>query len=423
MGAKNCLWSEPRDPFPRRGPRIAWLMRSIALACVCLLALAASACNSSPKHETERSTTTTSLPLPTKAVDDSTVWLCFPGVAPDPCAGDMTTTSIAPDGKRTVLHNADASDPPIDCFYVYPTVSNEKTPNADLSIQPAETNVALLQASPFSLDCRVYAPMYRQLTLSHLSGGAMGSVDEAYGDVLAAWKDYLQYYNDGRGVVLIGHSQGSVMLEILSATMIAKHPSQLDKIVSAIVLGGNVEVPTASAGKAPSTRAMGLSHGQDSMAMPACRSKRQIRCVVAYSSFDTEPPADSRFGRTTTPGTQVVCVNPVDPAAAVGKALPLNPFVPRTGDLALLGVDPTTTGISTPWVTYPGVFTAACEHRDGASWLQINGPTAAAEGSPYLSTPLGPTWGLHLVDPTIAMGDLVALVHDEAHAWVRTTTG
>ena len=53
---------------------------------------------------------------------------------------------------------ATPSNPPIDCFYVYPTVSPQPGILANLQIDPAETSVAEAQASRFSEDCRVYAP-------------------------------------------------------------------------------------------------------------------------------------------------------------------------------------------------------------------------------------------------------------------------
>src|SRR5215831_19475890 len=58
-------------------------------------------------------------------------WLCRPG-RQDACAVDLTTTVIAANGKlkrETWAANPNAS---IDCFYVYPTVSTDPTPNSDM---------------------------------------------------------------------------------------------------------------------------------------------------------------------------------------------------------------------------------------------------------------------------------------------------
>ena len=118
-------------------------------------------------------------------------------------------------GERDDLRPAcpSSQNPPIDCFYVYPTVSTQPTANANLHIDPQERAVAIAQASRFSQVCRVYAPMYPQLTLSAISKGIRPqSAAIAYLGVLSAWNDYLAHYNKGRGVVLIGHSQGASLL-------------------------------------------------------------------------------------------------------------------------------------------------------------------------------------------------------------------
>ena len=46
-------------------------------------------------------------------------------------------------------------------------------------------------------------------------------------DVKAAWEHYLAYNNVGRGVVLIGHSQGSGLLTRLIASEIDGKPVQV----------------------------------------------------------------------------------------------------------------------------------------------------------------------------------------------------
>src|SRR5262249_21026033 len=139
------------------------------------------------------------------------------------------------------------SNAPIDCFYVYPTVSLEPTPNSDLSITPAERNVIAIQFARFTSQCRPYAPMYRQVTLAalraSLAGGASGADRAlAYNDVLAAWRYYLANDNHGRGVVLISHSQGTGILIPLIHNEIDGKPVQA-QLISAILAGGNLVVP------------------------------------------------------------------------------------------------------------------------------------------------------------------------------------
>src|SRR6185295_12401902 len=135
-----------------------------------------------------------------------------------------------------------------DCFYVYPTVSTDPTPNSDMTAGAEENGVVRAQLARFASQCRVYAPLYRQATLTALRAAATATpmtVDRAlgYNDVLDAWNHYLQRDNNGRGVVLIGHSQGSGVLTQLIRNEIDGKPVQ-SKIISALLLGTSLAVPT-----------------------------------------------------------------------------------------------------------------------------------------------------------------------------------
>ena len=138
-------------------------------------------------------------------------------MAHNPCAPSLTTTQTTPSGKPISVHAVQpANSPKIDCFYVYPTVSDQRTANANLTVDPTERSIALYQAARYSTVCRVYAPMYEQLTVSAISSPTTPAEDAlAYASMQTAWMTYLHRYNDGRGVVLIGHSQGSFLLRKL----------------------------------------------------------------------------------------------------------------------------------------------------------------------------------------------------------------
>src|SRR3989442_9566747 len=187
-----------------------------------------------------------SAPAPAKNdYSKSESWLCRPG-RQDACAVDMTTTIVAANGKLTREKWAANPKAKIDCFYVYPTVSNDPTPNSDMVAGPEELNVIRAQFARFGSQCRVYAPLYRQVTLTALRAflaGRIMAIDLAlgYNDVLNAWNYYLEHDNQGRGVVLIGHSQGSLVLTQLIRNEIDGKPVQ-DRIVSALLLGMNVAV-------------------------------------------------------------------------------------------------------------------------------------------------------------------------------------
>jgi hypothetical protein len=372
----------------------------------CIAALAG--CSSGSSHTarsqpaapstTVAQSATTTVKAPT--TPDPQVWLCKPGKPEDPCLSSLTTTVVAPDGSKTIAKAAAATDPKIDCFYVYPTVSPQPTVNANLKIDDAEIGVATAQAARYSQVCRVFAPMYRQVTLSGLFKGDPNASGIAFRGVVEAWKDYLARYNNGRGVVLIGHSQGTFILRQLIAKYVDPFAPVRKQVVSAILLGGNVTVPT------------GKDVGGDFANLPACRKASQIGCVIAFSSFDHTPPPNSLFGRARKAGKQVLCTNP---AALAGGSGPLDPYLPTH-----LGRPQSATKLppaATLWNSYPDLFTARCESSGGASWLQINDVRKAGDNRLALADSLGPEWGLHLYDGQIALGNLVDIVRSQAAAY------
>ena len=194
-----------------------------------------------------QSSTSTSTQQPNDYAD-SRSWLCRPGEH-DACDADLTATVVRPDGRLSrETWTADANAP-IDCFYVYPTVSTDPAPNSDMTADPAELNVIRQQFARFGSKCRRYAPLYRQVTLAGLrrllgSGGGGASLDRGlqYDDVRDAWNYYLEHDNKGRGFVLIGHSQGSFILAELIRKEIDGKPVQ-SRMVSAILPGATLAVP------------------------------------------------------------------------------------------------------------------------------------------------------------------------------------
>jgi Protein of unknown function (DUF3089) len=345
-----------------------------------------------------------------------TVWLCRPGLAADPCTSPLTTTIVPRRGATQLERARPASSPAVDCFYVYPTISGQSTINANLAIDFREQEIAIAQASRFSQVCRVFAPVYRQITLSALEHPARITLAHAliaYDGVLSAFRDYLAHYNHGRGIVFIGHSQGAAILIRLLKQEVDGSPHVRSRLVSALLMGGNVTVRK------------GRSVGGDFSHIPACSSSRETGCVVAYSSFTAKPPENSQFGRTTSdagvrllaphdlsPNIEVMCVNPASLAGGTGV---LDPYIPSLV-LAFLpsGSAP---AVRTPWVAFPGEYSARCESSGNATWLQVTHIGAATGRRPLLTHLQDPGLGLHVLDVSIALGNLVRLVRDEAAAY------
>jgi hypothetical protein len=122
----------------------------------------------------------------------------------DPCAGDLSTTVVDPRGATTISHPVAATDPAIDCFFVYPTQSMQQRVNADLTVDPELTRNAIAEAALFSQVCTVSAPIYPQLThFAQSLGVTQQDVDIANNGLRAGFDDYMANYNHGRGIVFI----------------------------------------------------------------------------------------------------------------------------------------------------------------------------------------------------------------------------
>jgi Protein of unknown function (DUF3089) len=376
------------------------------VAAAAALALLTAACSSGPA-------------APATTTDGSgTVWLCRPGLASDPCAFTSQATSVQSGGAQRAVSLAGlaphAMPGAFDCFYVYPTVSLQQEANTDLTVRKVEVEAAMAQAAPFSGVCSVWAPMYRSSTWQSVNQGLSGDPSllhstfaVAYSSLLSAWQDFLANDDHGRPIILIGDSQGAAILIHLIATQLEGDPALLRRLLVAIIVGGNLQV---AAGKAGGT----FEH------VPLCTSRSQTGCVIAFSSYPAEPPPDSLFGRPgqgvslqsgqpTRPGEQVACVNP---AALGGGTAGLSPYFPTVTQPSLNPAP------ATPWVTYPGLYSAACESRGGATWLQVSDVAGPGDKRPIVSQQLGPTWGYHADDVGLALGNLIQDIAGEEAAWV-----
>jgi hypothetical protein len=354
---------------------------------------------------------------------DGKAWLCRPG-RQDACAIDHTTTVVAADG--TLTKETWRADPnaPVDCFYVYPTVSTDPTPNSDMNPDPAELNVIKQQFARFASKCKPYAPMYRQVTLAGLrrmlAPGAAVTLDQGvqYDDVKDAWNYYLKNDNKGRGVVLVAHSQGSFILNRLIRDEIDGKPIQ-SKLVSAILLGTVIAVPK------------GKDVGGSFQHVPLCHAATQTGCIITYASFRSTipPPANTLFGRVPDANMAAACTNP---AALAGGSGELHAYLDRSGRTitSTMPAKPWVTPeppIETPWVSVPGLLTAKCASNDNASgYLEVTVHGDPAD--PRVDDIVGDigtggnvlaNWGLHLIDVNLSMGNLIDIVSQQTKAYLK----
>lgn len=348
-------------------------------------------------------------------------WLCRPG-RQDACSADLTTTIVAANGK--LKEEKFKADPkaPIDCFYVYPTVSNDPTPNSDMISGPEENRVVQHQLARFAAKCRVFAPLYRQVTLTALRAGLAGkpmALDFAlgYNDVMDAWKHYLEHDNQGRGVVLIGHSQGSGVLTQVIRNEIDGKPIQ-ERFISALLLGTNLSVPK------------GKDVGGAFKNIPLCRAVSQTGCAIAYVTFraDQPPPANTLFGRISGEGLAAACTNP---AALAGGSGALHAYLGSGNSIVSTSSAPPPAWvtpakpINTPFVSVPGLLSAECVSNEKGTYLAVtthgdpkDPRTDQIAGDVVTNGQVQANWGLHLIDANVAMGNLVDIVGQQAKAYL-----
>jgi hypothetical protein len=353
---------------------------------------------------------------PARAADDDPyarpeAWLCRPG-ASDLCAAPVVATVVQNDGSRATRVLKPNPAAPIDCFYVYPTVSEDPAGNSGMTGGPGEKRAVAQQFAAFASICRPFAPIYRQVTIAGVEAVLRHEplpVDFKlpYEDVRAAWRHYLAHDNDGRGVVLIGHSQGARILARLLVHEIEGKPEQR-LLAGALILGFDVEVPE------------GKDVGGTFKAIPLCRTAGQSGCVVAYETFPASslPPDDSRFSHPETPGMEIACT---DPAALAGGRL--DPILATQTNL--LGEPPLDPGwaafvkpLDAPFVSLPGIAAGHCVEGAKASYLSvsINSPLATGAwpatlpGDLVVDGRLLESWGWHLIDVNVAMGNLIDFV-------------
>lgn len=353
---------------------------------------------------------TPSLTTPTPSASGTaqpTTWLCNPSMDrdDDPCTPGLSTTTYSPTWKKkgSSTPTATTGDDRPACFYVYPTVSEQGTDYSDLTIQDAQRNTASEQVGRYSGQCDVWAPMYHQLTLGGLYKLSQQGVNEmdspqvfapGVADVTVAFQEFLQQIGD-RPFVVVAHSQGAMIMRQVLAATVDKDAAVRARMLSAILLGGNVLV------------AKGSTTGGDFQNIPACTAEGETGCVIAFSTYGESPPVGSVFGMTDQPGMEVLCTDPAE-LDGTGVASPMYVTWSIDDSQNVPGL-PATKAI---WQSVPGMYKARC----------LSGPDVLLLTSRKGSTPPqyntdAPTWGSHDLDANLMLGNLIRLVRAQVAAY------
>jgi len=336
-------------------------------------------------------------------------WLCLPG-RKDVCSTPIATTILNPGGYGPTGVSTIARHPPLDCFYVYPTMSGDPGLNSDL-VAKEETSAVQSQFARFAGVCRTFAPVYRQMTVGAVAAAATGAdvtqaAKLAYGDVRSAWNHYLRNHNKGRPFVLVGHSQGSLMLQQLIRNEIEGKPVARQMRL-AILPGYNLLVPA------------GKRTGGTLKSTPVCASPGETGCVLTWVSFRDKnvPPAGAIFGRAP-PGMTVACTNPARPGSTRWERL--SSYWNARWSLPVAGgpIRWSSEGPApSPFLRTDGLVSGRCVNDGPIGFLSVrvnadpkDKRTDRVYGEVGMLGMFIPGWGMHLADIAVAQGDLIRLV-------------
>ncbi len=194
----------------------------------------------------------------------------------------------------------------VDVFFIHPTTyyrsysGNGDTKDKKLN-EYTDEQTLINQASVFNGNARIYAPRYRQAALHNFfkrdDTKAQKAFNIAYSDVKKAFEYYLENYNNGRPIIIAGHSQGSMHGKSLISNFFDGTELQ-KKLVAAYLIGYNIPNDAFSF-------------------IPACDKNNQTNCIISYNTFGWE--SDPKYYNY----SNAICVNPLNwrkDGKVVGKA-------------------------------------------------------------------------------------------------------
>ncbi|WP_261767239.1 DUF3089 domain-containing protein [Rhodococcoides corynebacterioides] len=220
--------------------------------------------------------------------------------------------------------------------------------------------------------------------------------------------------NNGRGVLLIGHSQGTFMLRKLMRETFDRDATLRRQLVGAFLMGGNVET------------ARGSTTGGDFQNIPLCTERGQFGCIVAYSTNTLVPPLSTfgnadvdlwpqHWGLPSGPGFQLACTDPAklsEDDRPVGVTVPSAPFA--FGIISIL-LNYTTAPEALPasestWTTSRGRVVGSCIDAGGYNQYHLQ----FVVPQPINEVPLLDS---HLIDMKAGLDRLVSIADQQTAAW------
>jgi hypothetical protein len=355
----------------------------------------------------------TSTGAPLEGYDDPGLWLCHPDrpEGEDACrSADLTATELLPDGGTEVLEHVAATDPPFDCFYVYPTVDLRLAPGQteDFADLDQELDPLLNQAARFTSMCRMFAPLYHQVTIGTFGSDQAATLLAAVAVEVAGERVlHVDVRGGERPFVILGHSQGTFMTQRLLREVVEPDPALRERLLAAVLLGGSFSVPQGEA--------VGGSLAQ----IPVCEAREQVGCVLAYRTYAADRPPGAGVLVPEVPGGDHACTNPAGPGDAPARSAGAYFATFTHQPLVFL---PLEFAVDTPFVRMRDYYTLTCATNvDGVHYLAVAADPAEGDvredpvdfDDPLLSPDF---LGLHVFDYNFALQDLLDVVAAKAAA-------
>ena len=177
--------------------------------------------------------------------------LCLPSQYPHNLI--IRTWTIGRFTRKTRLHSSilwklETNPYDVDVFYIHPTITTSRKNSAwngnvsDENYRQATLNTAIkYQCSAWYGLGRTFAPFYRDAHIRSFQDqfkpvGGDDALRFAYEDIKSAFKHYLKHENNGRPIVLVSHSQGTLHAGQLLKDFFEDQPLQ-KQLVAAYLVG------------------------------------------------------------------------------------------------------------------------------------------------------------------------------------------
>lgn len=238
-------------------------------------------------------------PAPANAYADPARWIARP---------DFKQAGPAQWRPAGLAKDAETLSVPV--FFIHPTSYLKRAHwNAPLDDQDANHIAAMMvraAATPFNVSTQLWIPRYRQATFGAFvtdKPEAQQALDLAYGDVSAAFDQFIASIPAGSPFVIAGHSQGGYHLKRLLADKVKGTPLAA-RLVAAYPIGWLVDQTT----------------DLPAMGTPACTAPDQTGCVISWLSYTDGGDASMMIGayqrfagkrQSGAPAPSYLCTNPL----------------------------------------------------------------------------------------------------------------